>query len=114
MSSIALSSDDISALRERHAGVLHKPLLKRLIAPVAVAVTGAYLVFCFFFFNVAGVIGEAQWERASAYVADWYSWEAQPRFRFKDGASRSSGRARCWATIRTPSGSRSAGHPTTS
>lgn len=85
MSSIALTSDDIRDLRTRHAAVLHQPLLRRLIAPIAVAVTGAYLVFCVFFFNVAGVIGDAQWERASAYVADWYSWEAQPRFRFKDG-----------------------------
>ncbi len=85
MFSITPTADDARVLRQRHAAVLHKPLFSRLLAPIAVAVTGAYLVFSFFFFNIAGVIGEAQWERASAYAADWYSWEAQPRFRFKDG-----------------------------
>jgi phosphonate transport system permease protein len=85
MFSIAPTADEARALRQRHAVVLHQPLLKRLLAPIAIAATAAYLVFCFFFFNVAGVMGDAQWERASTYIADWYSWEAQPRFRFKDG-----------------------------
>ena len=44
----------------------------------------AYLVFCFFFFNIPGVVADAQWERAGTYIADWYSWEATPRFRFED------------------------------
>ncbi|MEO7221099.1 MAG: phosphonate ABC transporter, permease protein PhnE [Devosia sp.] len=85
MFSIAPTTDEARALRQRHAAVLHHPLLGRLLAPLAVAATAAYLVFCVFFFNVAGVMGDAQWERASTYIADWYSWEAQPRFRFKDG-----------------------------
>jgi phosphonate transport system permease protein len=84
MFAIAPTTDEARALRARHAATLHKPLLGRLLAPFAVLGTAAYLVFCFLFFNVPGVIGEAQWERAGAYVADWYSWEAQPRFRFKD------------------------------
>jgi phosphonate transport system permease protein len=86
MSSLALTSDDIRDLRARHAAVLHRPLLKRLLAPAAVMLVGAYLVFCFVFFNVAAVWSDANWERTSAYIADWYSWEAQPRFRFKEDA----------------------------
>lgn len=85
MASIAPTAAEARELRLRHAAVLHKPLLQRIMAPVAVGLTGAYLVFCFLFFNVAGVMGDAQWERAGAYVGDWYSWEAQPRFRFEDG-----------------------------
>ena len=54
------------------------------MAPLAALAMGAYLVFCFFFFNVPGVVADAQWERASTYIADWYSWEATPRFRFKN------------------------------
>ena len=82
MSALALTPAEAAELRARHAGVLHKPLLSRLLAPLLVALTGAYLVFCFFFFNVPAVVAEAQWERAGTYIADWYSWEATPRFRF--------------------------------
>jgi phosphonate transport system permease protein len=85
MTALILTAEEAADLRQRHAATLHKPLLKRLVAPLALLFTGIYLVFCFFFFNVPGVIAEAQWERAGTYIADWYSWEAAPRFRFKDG-----------------------------
>lgn len=86
MASIEISPDEALALRARHAGVLHRPLYRRLMAPLLVLGAAAYLVFCLFFFNVAGVFANAQWERAGIYIADWYSWEATPRFRFgKDG-----------------------------
>lgn len=86
MSELSISPTEADALRQRHADVLHRPLLGRVVAPFWVAVTGLYLVFCFFFFNVPGVIADAQWERAGTYIADWYSWEAAPRFRFEDGS----------------------------
>lgn len=85
MSALALSSDEAADLRARYSRVLRRPLVARLVAPLAVALTSAYLAFCFFFFNVPGVVAEAQWERAGTYIADWYSWEATPRFRFKNG-----------------------------
>ncbi|WP_224701641.1 phosphonate ABC transporter, permease protein PhnE [Devosia aquimaris] len=83
---IALSAHAAAALRQRHAHVFHRPLGKRLLAPLMLLGTLAYLVFCFFFFNVPAVLDNAQWDRAGTYVADWYSWEATPRFRFKDGS----------------------------
>ncbi|KFC66439.1 Phosphonate ABC transporter, inner membrane subunit [Devosia sp. LC5] len=73
-----------NALMARHPGVFHKSLFERVWAPAAVAVTAAYFVFCFFFFGVPQVLGDAQWERAGTYMADWVSWEATPRFRFGD------------------------------
>lgn len=84
----ALSSREIERLRTRHADVLHKSMMQRLTAPFAIAGLAAYLVFCFFFFNLPGVIANANWERTEAYLADWYSWEALPRFRFEDGTVR--------------------------
>lgn len=80
----AIATEDALALRQRYPQVFHRPLLRALLAPLAVVAVAAYLVFCFFFFNVAGVIGGANWERAGTYIADWYSWEASPRFRFRD------------------------------
>jgi phosphonate transport system permease protein len=84
MSTLAMSAHDAAGLRARHPQVFHRPLRQRLMAPLAALVTFAYLVFCFFFFDVPAVINNAQWDRASIYLADWYSWEATPRFRFKD------------------------------
>jgi phosphonate transport system permease protein len=84
MSVLSLSPQDIADLRTRHAAALHKPLLGRLLAPIAMVGVAIYLVFCFFFFGVPTIIADAKWERAEAYIADWYSWEALPRFRFKD------------------------------
>jgi len=80
----AITTEDALALRQRYPQVFHRPLLRALLAPLAVVAVAAYLVFCFFSFNVAGVIGGANWERAGTYIADWYSWEASPRFRFRD------------------------------
>lgn len=86
MTMMELTAGEVAGLRTRYRGVLHRPLRKRLVAPLIALAAFAYMVFCFFFFDVAGVINNSQWERASIYIADWYSWEATPRFRFKDGA----------------------------
>jgi phosphonate transport system permease protein len=86
MHTISPTADEATALKARHPQFFHRPLLQRLLVPVTVLGTAVYLVFCFFFFNVPGVFADANWERASSYVADWYSWEATPRFRFRNGA----------------------------
>ena len=86
MSMTEMTAREAAALASRHHHVLHRPWRQRIVAPLAVLGTLAYVVFCFFFFDIAGVVGNAQWERAGTYVADWYSWEATPRFRFKDDA----------------------------
>jgi phosphonate transport system permease protein len=88
MSALNVNTADAAALRARHAHVFRRPLHRRMMAPLVIAGTAAYLVFCFFFFNIPGVMADAQWDRASTYVADWYSWEATPRFRFSDDGIR--------------------------
>jgi len=86
MSMTGMTTREAAALAARHRHVLHRPWRERIAAPLVVLGTLAYLVFCFFFFDIAGVVRNAQWERAGIYVADWYSWEATPRFRFKGDA----------------------------
>jgi phosphonate transport system permease protein len=84
MVAITLSADEAGALRARHPEIFRKSPLQRLLAPLAVAATLGYFVFCFFFFSVPTVFSEGKWERAGTYMADWVSWEAAPRFRFED------------------------------
>jgi len=86
MSELVATPAEAAELKARHAAVFHKPWHQRLLAPVAVFATLAYVVFCGLFFDLPRVFAEAKWDRASVYIADWYSWEAQPRFRFKDNA----------------------------
>lgn len=85
MTATTLGSAERAALRDRYPALFRPALMKLLLGPAIVASVIAYYVFCFFFFNVAGVLSSAQWERASTYMADWISWEATPRFRFEDG-----------------------------
>lgn len=47
----------------------------------------AYLAYCWSFFDISQKLSEGKWERASIYMADWISWEAQPRYRFQDDGS---------------------------
>ncbi len=82
MAAITVSAAEAAELRARHPAIFHRPPIEHLVAPLALLGTAAYLVFCVFFFNVPAVVATAQWERAGAYIADWYSWEALPRFRF--------------------------------
>ena len=84
MTHASLRPAERTALMARHPEVFHKSLASRLMAPLAVVVTAVYFVSCFFFFGVPQVLGDAQWERAGTYMADWVSWEATPRFRFQE------------------------------
>ena len=84
MTATSLRPAERAALMSRHPEVFQKGPWRQLLAPVLVAGAAAYFVFCFFFFNIPQVVGDAQWERAGSYMADWVSWEATPRFRFGD------------------------------
>ncbi|MCX8995641.1 phosphonate ABC transporter, permease protein PhnE [Rhizobiaceae bacterium BDR2-2] len=79
-----------AAERERllaaYPQAFHRSFLQRYGLVVAVAAIFAYLGMCFVFFNVGPAFQQARWDRASIYIQDWYSWRAQPRLRFQDGA----------------------------
>ena len=81
-----ISEDRRIELKEKYAEVFHKTPLQRALPYVVSFSILAYMVFAFFFFNIAGVISGAKWDRAGLYMADWVSWQATPKFRFKDDA----------------------------
>lgn len=86
MPALVVPAQEAALLRGKYPTVFHRPLWQRLRGPFAVLLGGSYMVFCFFFFQVPKVVEEAQWDRAGLYLADWYSWEATPRFRFREDA----------------------------
>jgi len=87
MSSIlSVSVEDRSRLAAAHPQVFHKSFFSRWGKVLIAAMTLVYLAFCFVFFNVGPTFMQGKWDRAAIYVQDWYSWRAQPRLRFQNGA----------------------------
>lgn len=81
----AISHAERSRLEKKYPEVFRQNFLQRWGLLVGLGVTLAYLVFCWFFFNVGPALQNGKWDRAAIYVQDWYSWRAQPRLRFEDG-----------------------------
>lgn len=82
---LAIDDADRARLRSEHGAVLHKPWWRRWGLMIGLAVTVAYLGFCYAFFNVGPAFENGKWDRAALYLQDWYSWRAQPRLRFEEG-----------------------------
>ncbi|WP_332701775.1 phosphonate ABC transporter, permease protein PhnE [Devosia sp.] len=87
MPAIALTAADRARLRKTHPELFTSSIVKRWGGLMLLAGALAYLIYCWSFFDVGQKLAEGKWERASVYMADWISWEAQPRYRFQpDGA----------------------------
>lgn len=71
-------------LMAAHPQVFHRSFMQRYGLALGVGMTVVYLVICFFAFQVGPAFVNGQWDRASLYIQDWYSWRAQPRLRFQD------------------------------
>ncbi|WP_137151289.1 phosphonate ABC transporter, permease protein PhnE [Devosia sp. FKR38] len=87
MSAITLSEQERNRLHRAHPEVFHRSIWQRWGALLLVLGALGYLAYCWSFFDVGQKLSEGKWERASIYMADWISWEAQPRFRFQPDGS---------------------------
>ena len=82
----SLSVAERSRLALAYPGALHKSFFQRWGLAVGLGAVVLYLVFCWFFFNVGPALQNGKWDRASIMLQDWFSWRAQPRLRFQEGA----------------------------
>jgi phosphonate transport system permease protein len=82
----AVSPAERARLEKKFPEVFRKSVFQRWGLPIGIGVTLLYLVFCWFFFNVGPALQNGKWDRAAIMLQDWYSWRAQPRLRFEDGA----------------------------
>jgi phosphonate transport system permease protein len=87
MSAITLSQQERNRLRRAHPDVFKPGLFKRWGGLMLLVGALAYLVYGWAFFDIGRTLSEGKWERASVYMADWISWEAQPRYRFQPDGS---------------------------
>ena len=79
-----INASDRERLLADYPHVFHRSFMQRYGLLVGIGVVAAYLVVCFFAFNVGPAFMQGRWDRAALYVQDWYSWRAQPRLRFED------------------------------
>ncbi len=84
-STLIVNAADRTRLATAHAHIFHRSIWQRFGLLIGIVVATVYLALCFVFFNVGPAFMNGQWDRASVYVQDWYSWRAQPRLRFADG-----------------------------
>ncbi len=87
MSAATLSGQERNRLRKAHPEVFAPGLWSRWGNVILIAGALAYLAYCWSFFDIGTKLSEGKWERAGIYMADWISWEAQPRFRFQEDGS---------------------------
>ncbi len=87
MTASTLSPQERNRLRQAHPEVFNRSIAQRWGGLLLIAGALVYLAYCWSFFDVGSKLANGKWERASIYMADWISWEAQPRFRFQDDGS---------------------------
>lgn len=86
MSPTTMNTAERERLSATYPEAFHRSFWQRWGLAICVAVTLVYLAVCFVTFNVGPAFVNGRWDRAAVYVQDWYSWRAQPRLRFVDGA----------------------------
>jgi phosphonate transport system permease protein len=87
MSAITLSEQERHRLHRAHPQVFNRTVWQRWGGLMLIVGAVGYLAYCWSFFDVGQKLSEGKWERASVYMADWISWEAQPRYRFQPDGS---------------------------
>ncbi|UPA27948.1 phosphonate ABC transporter, permease protein PhnE (plasmid) [Shinella oryzae] len=86
MSPTMIHAAERDRLLASYPDVFRRSFWQRWGLALCAGVTVLYLAVCFVAFNVGPAFMQGRWDRAAIYVQDWYSWRAQPRLRFVDGA----------------------------
>lgn len=86
-STAPLSTAEIEALAERHPQVFASSFWRHARPVIFGVLAVVYGVYCWWFFGIGKVLGEANWDIAGNYLADWVSYETRPDFEIEtDGA----------------------------
>ncbi|WP_309083495.1 phosphonate ABC transporter, permease protein PhnE [Chelativorans sp.] len=74
----AFTPAEATALASRHPEIFTGSLRRRLAGWLIGGGIALYLVFAWWFFSVGAIFANANWGIASAYMADWVSYEVRP------------------------------------
>lgn len=77
-----LAPETVGRLSARYPGAIDRPLMKRLVAPGVTLLICAYLVSCFFTFNLAEVLGKARGDMVRLFALDAYAYKVHVQKRF--------------------------------
>jgi phosphonate transport system permease protein len=77
----AAAINDIVA---RHPDAFRRSAWRRYATPIGILLCILYSFYCWWFFSIGIVLEKANWNLASAYLADWVSYEIRPDIEFKD------------------------------
>lgn len=83
-----LTTADIAAIRARNADAFRPSFWKRFAVPIGVTIACVYIAYCSWFFSISKVVEEANWQIASEYLYDWFSYEVRPDIDYRDGEIR--------------------------
>lgn len=73
-----LDASEMESIAKRHARTLQRTIWQRFRFAIISGLALLYIVYCFWFFSVIQVLGNANWNLAGAYLADWVSYEVRP------------------------------------
>ena len=77
--------DEIAA---RHPAVFHRSFWQRFRVAIIAGGFVLYALYCWWFFAIGHVLGNANWNLAGTYLADWVSYEVRPEVTIApDGAN---------------------------
>lgn len=83
----SLSASEIDEIAARNPGIFAPSPWRRLRPVLIVAAAIVYALYCWWFFAIGKVLGDANWDIAGNYLADWISYEVRPDFEIAaDGA----------------------------
>jgi phosphonate transport system permease protein len=72
------NASDLEEIAARHSALLHRTVWQRFRFLIISSLAILYIVYCFWFFSIMQVLGNANWGLAGAYLADWVSYEVRP------------------------------------
>lgn len=87
MSAIATEASEFERVLATYPQVFERPLRERALQWLAAVGFLAYLVFSYWFFDLATVLGGANWTRAGIELEQWVSYESRPEITLGDSTA---------------------------
>lgn len=79
-----MNAAEMEAIAARHPDLITRSPWQRFRVAIVTGCFLLYLVFCWWFFAIGAVLGNANWGIAGSYLADWVTYEVRPNIEIAD------------------------------